>query len=51
MTPAGDPASAATPGFAELQEWALEWKERIGTLYHLNRLRLEQWNPERCIGE
>ena len=28
--------------FAELEEWALEWKERIGTLYHLNRLRLEQ---------
>jgi transposase len=37
--------------FAELQEWALEWKERIGTLYHLNQLRLEQWAPERPIGE
>jgi hypothetical protein len=37
--------------FAELQERALEWKERIGTLYHLNQLRLEQWDPERPIGE
>jgi transposase len=26
--------------FAELQGWALEWKERIGTRYHLNALRL-----------
>ena len=32
--------------FPELKGWALEWKERIGTLYHLNRLRLEQWDPE-----
>ena len=31
--------------FPELEEWALQWKERIGTLYHLNRLRLEQWDP------
>ena len=35
--------------FAELEEWALQWKERIGTLYHLNRLRLEQWDPERPL--
>jgi len=35
--------------FPELEGWALEWKERIGTLYHLNRLRLEQWNPERPL--
>jgi len=37
--------------FSELEEWALEWKERIGTLYHLNRLRLEQWDPERPLTE
>ena len=37
--------------FAELQDWALEWKERIGRLYHLNRLRLQQWDPERPLDE
>jgi transposase len=37
--------------FAELEEWALEWKERIGTLYHLNRLRLEQWDRERPLAQ
>lgn len=37
--------------FAELQGWALVWKERIGTLYHLNRLRLEHWEPERALSE
>jgi transposase len=37
--------------FAELEQWALEWKGRIGTLYHLNRLRLEQWDPERALTE
>ena len=36
---------------AELEPWALEGKERIGTLYHLNGLRLEQWNPERPLSE
>jgi transposase len=38
-------------GFPELEKWALEWKERIGTLYHLNGLRLEHWNPERPLAE
>ncbi len=33
-------------GFAELEPWALQWRARIGALYHLNRLRLEQWAPE-----
>lgn len=28
-----------------LETWALEWKERIATLYHLNALRLEHWQP------
>jgi len=37
--------------FAELEGWALEWKERIGRLYHLNRLRLEQWDPGRALTE
>ena len=37
--------------FVELEGWALEWKERIAALYHLNRLRLEQWDPERALTE
>jgi transposase len=37
--------------FCELQEWALQWKARIGTLYHLNRLRLAQWDPEQGLTE
>ena len=37
--------------YAELEGWALEWKAHIGTLYHLNRLRLEQWDPERPLSE
>jgi len=37
--------------FGELEQWALEWRERIGILYHLNRLRLQQWDPERPLGE
>jgi len=32
--------------FTELETWALEWKERIATLYHLNALRLEYWLPD-----
>ncbi len=31
---------------AELTGWALEWKQRIGALYHLNHQRLEHWQPE-----
>ncbi|MDP2811234.1 MAG: IS66 family transposase [Rhodocyclaceae bacterium] len=30
----------------ELEAWALAWKGRIGTLYHLNRQRLEHWQSE-----
>ena len=37
--------------FGELEEWSLEWRERIAILYHLNRLRLQQWDPERPLGE
>jgi transposase len=41
----------AARAFCELQEWALQWKARIGTLYHLNRLRLAQWDPEQGLTE
>lgn len=37
--------------FPELEPWALEWKARIGTLYYLNALRLEHWNPKRPLSE
>ena len=37
--------------FAELEPWALEWKEPIATLYHLNRLRLEQWDRQRPLAQ
>jgi len=36
---------------AELEDWALDWKARIGALYHLNRQRLAQWQPERPVSE
>jgi transposase len=32
--------------FPELEQWVLEWKNRIGNLYHLNNLRLEYWQQE-----
>lgn len=32
--------------FPELEGWTLEWKERIGNLYHLNSQRREHWQPE-----
>ena len=37
--------------FCELQGWALEWKAQIGTLYHLNRLRLQQWDRKCPLAE
>ena len=37
--------------FPSLRQWALQWTERIGALYHLNGLRLEHWNPERPLAE
>ncbi len=36
----------AARSFGTLEPWALEWKEHIGLLYHLNSLRLEQWDAE-----
>lgn len=29
----------------ELEGWALDWKTRIGALYHLNQQRLAHWQP------
>lgn len=37
--------------FDALEPWMLEWKERIGTLYHLNKLRLAQWDPDKPLTE
>ncbi len=37
--------------FDALSPWTLEWKERIGTLYHLNKLRLAQWDPDKPLSE
>lgn len=36
-------------GFKELESWALEWKARIGELYHLNHRRLDHWQPEQPL--
>jgi transposase len=36
---------------AELEAWALDWKARIGELYHLNQQRLAQWQQERPLSE
>ena len=33
----------------EWENWALEWKERIGSLYHLKGLRLDEWQPDRPL--
>jgi transposase len=41
----------AARAFPELEPWALAWTEQIGTLYHLNKRRLEQWDPERPLTE
>lgn len=30
----------------ELANWALDWRERIGALYHLNTQRIAEWRPE-----
>ena len=38
-------------GFPELEAWALEWKARIGELYHLNHQRLAHWAPERSLAD
>jgi transposase len=33
----------AANGFPTVKEWALDWVEEIGTLYHLNSQRLAHW--------
>jgi len=34
-----------------LEPWALDWKARIGELYHRNHLRLEHWDRERPLDQ
>jgi transposase len=38
-------------GYKALEAWALEWKARIGQLYHHTRLRLEHWDRERPVDQ
>ena len=38
-------------GYQALEAWALAWKERIGELYHHNRLRLAHWDSERPLDQ
>ena len=38
-------------GYAELEPWALAWKERIGELYHHNHRRLAHWDPEQSLDQ
>lgn len=35
--------------FSELESWGFDWRERIGSAYHHNELRLEHWNPELAL--
>ncbi len=37
--------------FPALEAWTLEWKERIGNLYHLNHQRLEHWDSKKPLSE
>jgi len=41
----------AARAFAPLEDWGVHWKERIGELYHHNKLRLAHWNPQRPLGQ
>ena len=41
----------AAISFKPLEPWALQWKEMIGTLYHLNKLRLAHWKPNIPLAE
>ena len=29
----------------DLNSWGLDWVDKIGTLFHLNKLRVDLWNP------
>ncbi len=35
--------------FDALESWALDWREKIGNIYHLNKLRLEHWDSEQSL--
>ncbi len=35
--------------FKALENWALQWKEKIGLLYHLNKLRLKAWDGKQSL--
>jgi transposase len=35
--------------FKTLENWALLWKETIGLLYHLNKLRLKAWDEKQSL--
>ena len=37
--------------YKALEPWALDWKARIGELYHRNHLRLEHWDRERPLDQ
>ena len=37
--------------YKALEHWALDWKSRIGELYHRNHLRLEHWDRERPLDQ
>ena len=32
--------------FSELESWAFDWRDYIGSVYRHNKLRLENWEPE-----
>ena len=36
----------AGTGFPELQSWSEDWMERIGTVFHLAKLRRQAWKPD-----
>ena len=38
-------------GYPQLEAWALVWVERIGTLYHLNGMRLDVQNDAAAFGQ
>lgn len=42
-------SNCACPDLPALEPWMLDWKERIATLYHHNRLRLAQWDGDQPI--
>lgn len=37
--------------YPDLNEWMLDWVEAIGTLYHMNKLRLEHWDNFKDIDQ